>query len=287
MFERLERSFELLKASAAVLREDKELVLFPLISSFACLLVILAFALPALGVASLDSVQMYDHAGKTSPLWYVFGFCFYLVNYTVIFYFNTALVAAAMMRMEGKNPTLKDGLAVASSKIGTILAYAVISATVGMVLRAIQERVGVIGKIIVAFLGVGWALATYLVVPVLAAHDDVGPIEAIKESASLFKETWGENVIGQAGIGLAFGLIFFAIIFFSAVLVMMVAATKSMFLIVLTIVLVALLLGVTTLVKQALEGIYAAALYRWASTGEESPGFAGGTMKIAFAPKES
>jgi len=209
------------------------------------------------------------------------------VNYTVIFYFNTALVAAAMMRMDGKNPTLKDGLAVASSKIGTILAYAVISATVGMVLRAIQERVGIVGKFIVALLGMGWALATYLVVPVLAAHDDVGPLEAIKESATLFKDTWGENVIGQAGIGLAFGLIFMGMALVAVVLIGGVMATKSMFLIVLTIIVVALAFGVATLVKQALEGIYAAALYRWASTGEESPGFAGGTMKLAFAPKES
>jgi len=287
MFERLERSFELLKASAAVLRQDKELVLFPLISAFSLVLVMAAFALPAIGVASLDSVQMYDGTGKTSPLWYVFGFFFYLVNYTVIFYFNTALVAAAMMRMDGKNPTLKDGLAVASSKIGTILAYAVISATVGMVLRAIQERVGIVGKFIVALLGMGWALATYLVVPVLAAHDDVGPLEAIKESATLFKDTWGENVIGQAGIGLAFGLIFMGMALVAVVLIGGVMATKSMFLIVLTIIVVALAFGVATLVKQALEGIYAAALYRWASTGEESPGFAGGTMKLAFAPKES
>src|SRR5205085_3975127 len=134
-------------------------------------------------------------------------------------------------------------------------------------------RVGFVGKIIVAFLGAGWALATYMVVPVLAAHDDVGPLEAIKESATLLKDTWGENVIGQAGIGLVFGLIFFGVAIVTAGLIVLASATKSIFLIVLMIVIGALVFGVAALVKQALEGIYAAALYRWASTGAESPGF--------------
>src|SRR5690348_5826372 len=74
MFERLERSFELVKASATILRQDKELVLFPLISGASLVAVMLAFALPAFGLASLDSVQMYNEAGKSSPLWYIFGF---------------------------------------------------------------------------------------------------------------------------------------------------------------------------------------------------------------------
>jgi len=285
MFERLERSFELVKASANVLRQDKELVLFPLISGASLVAVMLAFALPAFGLASLDSVQMYNEAGKSSPLWYIFGFFFYLANYTVIFYFNTALVGAAMMRMDGGNPTLKDGLRIASSKIGTIFAYALISATVGMILRIIQERVGFIGKIIVAFLGMGWALATYLVVPVLAAHDDVGPIDAIKESATLFKDTWGENVIGQAGIGLAFGLIMMAMAVVSIGLVIMAAATKSVVLIALVVIVCVLAFAFAALVKQALEGIYAAALYRWASNEAETPGFPGETLRLAFAPK--
>src|SRR5437868_2899958 len=130
MFERLERSYELAKASAAVLRQDKELVLFPLFSAASLVAVMVAFILPAIGLNSLDSVHMYDQAGKTSPLWYIFGFFFYLANYLVIFYFNTALVAAAMIRMDGGTPTLKEGLRVANSKIGTIFVYALISATV-------------------------------------------------------------------------------------------------------------------------------------------------------------
>jgi hypothetical protein len=75
-----------------------------------------------------------------------------------------------------------------------------------MVLRMIQERRRLHRQIIVGMLGVGWSIATFLVVPVLVTRD-VGPVEAVRESATLLKRTWGENIIGQGGIGLVFGLI--------------------------------------------------------------------------------
>ena len=282
MFARFGRSWSLVKASASVLNQDKELLLFPLISTASLLLVMGCFALPVVGLAAVDGITRPD--GSTSPLAYALAFLFYVTQYFVIFFFNTALVGAALMRLDGGQPTFKDGLRIASSKFGTILGYAIIAATVGMILRAIQERVGIIGKIVVGIIGIGWSLATYLVVPVLAARD-VGPIEAVKESATLLKETWGENIIGQAGIGLAFGLILMLVLFAGIALVILSIATHSVAVIVMAIVIAVLALGVTVLIQSALAGIYAAALYRYATTGEASVGFTGETMKLAFAPK--
>lgn len=283
MFERFSRSWELVKASASVLQQDKELLLFPMISAAATLVVMAAFALPAMGMGALDAITGGEDAVVQTGV-YVVAFAFYVTQYFVIFFFNTALVGAALMRLDGKNPTVRDGLNIAMSKVLPILAYAAIAATVGIILRAIQERVGVVGKIIVAILGVGWTIATYMVVPVLAARD-VGPIEAIKESAGLLKKTWGENVIGQAGIGLAFGLIFFAVVACGILLIIMMAMTKSVFLIVSTVIVFVLALAVTALIQAALSGIYSAALYRYASEGKGSEVFPAETLKLAFAPK--
>ena len=283
MFQRLGRSWELVKASASVLRQDKELLWFPLMSTIALFLVILAFALPVIGLASLDSMSA-RHDGGTPPIVYAIAFLFYFVNYFVIFFFNTALVGAAMIRLDGGDPTFKDGMRIASSKIAVLVGYAFIAATVGMVLRLIQERVGIIGKIVVGLIGIGWSLATYLVVPVLA-DKQVGPVDAIKESANLFKETWGENVIGQAGIGLAFGFILFGVILCGAVLIIATALTGSVTLIATAVVITVLAAAITALVKAALEGIYAAALYRYASNKEGSVGFPAETLEAAFAPK--
>jgi hypothetical protein len=84
--------------------------------------------------------------------------------------------------------------------------YALIAATVGTLLRAIAERVGIIGRLIVGLVGVGWTVATALVVPILAA-ENVGPVEAIGRSVDLIKKSWGENIIGNAGIGIVFGAV--------------------------------------------------------------------------------
>ena len=283
MFDRLSRSWELVKASWSVLREDKELLVFPLISSAAMLVVVACFALPIIGLGGLDGLgRAVD--GNASVGQYAIAFLFYVVQYFVIFYFNAALVGAAMIRLDGGDPTVGDGLAVASSKLPSILGYALIAATVGMVLRAIQERVGFLGKIVVGILGTGWSIATYLVVPVLVTRD-IGPVEAVKESALLLKRTWGENVIGQAGIGFAFGLIQLGVMAGGIALIVFAALAHNLPLVIAAIFILVAAVLVTLLIHSALSGIYSAALYRYATTNEAIGGFGSDTLRLAFRPK--
>ena len=281
MFERLSRSWQLVKASASVLRQDTQLLLFPLVSFGALVLVVIAFAIPVFGLGLLEQVSR-DHVPASG---YVVAFLFYFVQYFVIFFFNAGLVGAAMMRLDGGAPTFRDGMRIATARIGVIAGYAAIAATVGVILRAIQERVGFIGRIIVGLLGVGWSIATYLVVPVLVVQD-VGPIDAVKQSALLLKKTWGENLIGQAGMATAFAFIFFAIIFGGIFVSLVAAMGHSVALFVTALVLTVLALGVAALVQAALAGIYEAALYRYATTGQAALGFDADTLQLAFAAKK-
>jgi len=259
----LSNSWTLVKASANVLKLDKELLVFPLLSGIATVLVTLTFIAP---MALAGGWEIFAGEGG-GYLAYVVGFLFYLVQYTVIFFFNTALVGAAMIRLEGGDPTVSDGMSIAMDRIGSILGYAAISATVGMVLRAISERVGFIGKIVVGLVGIGWTVATYLAVPVLVSKD-VGPIDAVKESAALFKRTWGEQMVASFGIGWAFFLM--GISWTIAFVLMLVAAAQlgagpALILPMVGIgVMGYVLLG---LVASAPQGIYTAALYRHASGG--------------------
>jgi hypothetical protein len=283
MFQRLSRSWSLVKASASVLAQDKELLVFPFFSSLALLVVMAGFALPIFGLQGFDQLAS-GPDGDPPPLAYAVAFLFYFCQYLVIFFFNTALVGAAMIRLAGGDPTVADGLRIATSRLAVIVGYAFIAATVGMILRVIQERVGFVGKIVVGLLGAGWNLATFLVVPVLATGT-MGPIEAIKESAGLLRQTWGENVIGQVGMGFAFGLIFLGVIGASAVVVIMAIASGSVAAIVVAALIAGLAIAITGLVQSALMGIYAAALYRYATEGEGTKGFDTGALKLAFAPK--
>jgi hypothetical protein len=279
MFDRLSRSWQLVKASGAVLLQDRKLLLFPLISGVATLLVVASFALPVFGVLVFDRYG--GHGPRISGMpFYLIGFLFYLVQYFVIFFFNSALVGAAMMHLDGRQPTLGDGLRLAGSKFGAILGYAFIAATVGLLLRMLQERVGFIGRLVVGLLGVGWNIATFLVVPVLVARD-VGPLDAVKESAATLKRTWGENVVGQAGLGLAFGLLQLAVVCAGVLLVAAAAMAGSVALVVLALTFAVL----SVLVHSALSGIYAAALYRFAVQGSSAQGFDAGALRQAFVAR--
>jgi hypothetical protein len=264
MFDRFARSWTLVKASAAVLRSDKELLLFPVLSAIATMLVVATFVVPAFALGVFTRGM--------GPAGMALGFLFYLCQYFVIFFFNAALVSAAMIRLDGGAPTLADGLRGAQARIVPILGYAAIAATVGLLLQALKNRRGnLLLRLVGSGLGVAWTLSTFLVVPVLV-QENVGPIDAIKQSMSLFKRTWGENAIGNVGIGLAFGLFFLLTVLVAGALVVA-GLQLSVPLGIAFGVIGVLALVVLAVVQSALSGIYAAALYRYATAGESPRGF--------------
>ncbi|MGH8077167.1 MAG: DUF6159 family protein [Lysobacter sp.] len=276
MFEKFSRSWELVKASAAVLRSDKELMLFPVISTIATLIVLATFAVPTFAWRVFES-----GFSVTGVVWV---FLFYFCQYSVIIFFNCALVGAAMIRLEGGDPTIKDGLEIARSRIMPILGYAAIAATVGVLLQSLRNRDNnFIVRMIGSGLGAMWTLATFLVVPVLVSQD-IGPIDALKRSIKLLKRTWGENAIGTVGLGLAFGLITFAMVAVGIVLAFLAAQLSIGLAIAVAVVFVigTLLLGVY---QAALSGVYSAALYRYATHGEAPAGFEGLQLQHAFGAK--
>jgi hypothetical protein len=283
MFERISRSWELVKASYAVLRADKELIVFPLVSTIATLIVIIIFAIPALLAGVFDNMADNGNPGVAG---YVITFLFYLVMYFVAIFANTALVGAAMIRLRGGDPTLEDGLRIAMDHVGQIFGYAIIAATVGMILRAIQERFGWAGQLVAWLGGMAWNLATYLVVPVLVV-DNVGPVEAIQRSAALLKKTWGEQIVGNFSIGLVFGLLTVAAaLLIGAPLIFLAVATGSVVVIVLAVIIVVMVIAAISLIGATLNGIYVAAVYRYAVEGEVNPDyFPPGLIQGAFRRK--
>src|SRR5690606_31841053 len=214
MFEKFSRSWEMVKASAEVLRSDRELMLFPVLSGLATLLVMATFALPVL------ALKLFANGWSVGGV--LLGFVFYFCTYSVIIFFNCALVGAAMIRLDGGDPTLSDGLQAARSRLGAIFGYAAIAATVGVLLQALKGRDNnFIVRLVGSGLGMAWTLATFLVVPVLVSRD-IGPIDALKQSITLLKRTWGENAVGQVGIGAAFGLLSFVAMLLSLGLILLV-----------------------------------------------------------------
>ena len=199
MFERLGTGWELAMRSWRVLKLDKELLFFPLLSGLACLVVLASFAIP---LWNSEHVRMVIDEGDVTdnPLAYVVLFAFYFVNYFVIAFFNSGLVACAVIRFKGGDPTVSDGLRAASSRLPQIAGWAFVCATVGLILRVIESRSERAGQIVAAIMGTAWSIATYFVVPVLVV-ERVGPIQATKRSLSILRKTWGEAIGASFGIG--------------------------------------------------------------------------------------
>ncbi len=280
---KLSNSWKMMKASATVLKLDPELLIFPLLSGVAVVLVtatfIVPFAVIGEGFGALENLD--EGVGY---LGYVVGFLYYLVLYSLIFFFNTALVGATMIRLDGGDPTVSDGLSIAFKKMGPILEYAAIAATVGMLLRALEERAGFIGRIVIGFLGLSWTLVTFLTVPVLVTKD-VSAFDAVKESATVFRRTWGEQVVANVGIGLATFVIFLLMGLVAVPLIILTSSISEALLIPLILSFAGGFL-LLILVSSALKGIYSAALYRYATTGDAGEHFSAEMMERAFRPKK-
>ncbi len=281
MFERIANSWELVKASVVVLRADKELLVFPILSSIALVLVSIGFVLPLIAAGAFEALL----SGGTSlgqVASFLVGFAYYFVQYFVILFANTALVGAALIRLRGGDPTVGDGLRIAVQRLPQLTGYALIAATVGVILRALARRRSALGRIAVSLIGLAWNLATFLVVPVLVA-EGVGPIQAIRRSVDLLRRTWGEQIAGNLSISLIFGLI--GIVTTVGVLAVVgllsVAFETPIFLLLLLLILVPvyLLLG---LVSSTLNGIFAAAVYRYAAEGDPGDLFQPELVQGAF-----
>jgi hypothetical protein len=280
---RFARSLDLAKASWAVVRADKELLLLPVLSVAALVLIIGSLAVPVAVIGGFTSATATGEPGAAQML---LALLFYVMTYFITLFFNTALVGAAMIRMDGGNPTLGDALCVARQRAGRILGYACIAATVGLLLRALEDRVGWVGQIVVKLIGVTWVLATFLVVPVLVTRD-VGPVEAVKQSADLLRRTWGENLIGNIGLGLVFGVAYFALAIVAVLAIVLVSQSGSALLIGSVVLLGVASFFVLSALHATMQGVYSAALYRYATAHEAPlPGFGPELLEHAFGPKQ-
>jgi len=262
---RISRGWEMTKTSLRVIKKDKELLIFPVLSGVFTLLIIGGF------IAGMFLSVGWDGMFEGTMTYAFIGVLVvaYALAYFVVVFFNAALIGCAMIRLEDGVPHLRDGFRIARENLGRIAAWALFAATVGLILRAIQERVGFLGKILVGIVGIAWALATFFVVPVLI-FEKVGPLSAMKRSSGLFKNVWGETLSGSIGLGLIFillGLIGLPIIIVGALLGGFTGAMVGF-------VIAAIYWVVLAIVASAANGVLVATLYRYATTGKVSRQFA-------------
>jgi hypothetical protein len=266
---RIGRSFQLVGQSYRILMQDKELMILPLISGVIIAGVVVSFAFGF----GLDASRLERHG----PDVYLPFFLMYVAMYAIGIFFQAAVVAGATERMRGGDPTVGSALAAAGRRAVPILMWAVVAGTVGMVIRAIHDRVGFVGRIIASLIGAAWSLATFFVVPVLVLEErSIG--ESFTRSVSVFKQTWGETVVGGTSLGVAAMCAWVTLVAIVGLLAYV--GTGMIALVVFGAGAVFLLIFFS-----ALEGVYVASLYRYATEGRASSGFDSNLLEQAFVPK--
>ena len=198
-FTRLSNGWTIALNSFAVLKENRQLIIFPILSGISMVLVIGSFVVVLFASSGWDAEAIRDQSTLVN---YAIVFLYYLVNYFIIVFFNTALIHCTHLYFNGEKPTISQGLRFSMSRIGAILSWAIFAATVGTILRLIQDKLGWLGKIITGLIGIVWSIATFFVVPIIA-YEKLGPIDAFTRSATLMKEKWGESL----GATFSFGIV--------------------------------------------------------------------------------
>ncbi|MBO6515718.1 MAG: hypothetical protein JJ975_04125 [Bacteroidia bacterium] len=221
VFSRIGKGWNMAFLSLKVIRRNKQLILFPIISGLALVAILASFV----GVAILNYGMELDLVIENSEtLDYVIAFLFYLVSYFIVVFFNIGLVHCTRVYLQGGEPSFSDGVRFAATRIPTILGWSVLAATVGLILKAIQENSGTVGQIISSIIGVVWSIVTFFVVPVLA-YEDLGPVEALKRSTGIMKNKWGESI----GASFSFGAVTFVGMLIIALPIGLIAGSVNVF----------------------------------------------------------
>lgn len=289
--ERFRRSWQLAQAALRVLAADKELLWFPVLSAIVSTIVVAIFGLLVFSVGVLvpgaaATVAQNSDGNVTTFGGIVVLFLFYLVTGFVVTFFTAGLVGAALIRLRGGDPTFGDGMRIALAHLGPIFVYAVVAATVGVVVALIRGRGNErsLGRSLLAgFTQAAWNLATFLAIPVMVSKP-ISALGALKESTLLLKRTWGEQIIGATGIGLVFAIptISLIVLGFGGAVFLFAneLAVAGLGLVVITVLLLALL----SVLQTALSGIYKAAVYLYAAEHQEAELFNPGLVRTAFNP---
>jgi len=273
------RSWEITKLSFQVISDDKELLLFPLLATIFSMLYLLTLLFP-----SIITVYLSGNDPVYGGLEFLLIFATYLGLAFIATFFNVCVVYTTKKRFEGGNATFMESIKFAVSKIYLIFMWALVSATVGLILRLIEraaEKAGrgaqILLRVITSALGFVWGLVTIFVIPVMV-YEGLGPFDSIKSSINVLKKTWGESLIRHFGLGLAqLGFLIIG----AAIFIPLFMLTFNFILVILAVLYVLIVI----LIFSVANTIFNTALYVYASTGKTPDHFTDEVMQGAFIRK--
>jgi hypothetical protein len=261
-----------------VLGQNTGLAVFPILSGLATVIVIVGFAVPVVAVSDSNGTD----PGSMVPAsgWVLIGVGYFVLSFVTIF-FNAALVFAADEALRGGRPTVSSGLRAAGGRVGVIVVWSLVSCTISLLLRLIEE-LGFVGRIIEGILGWAWSLITYLVLPIIVVER--APVRnTVRRSRQLLGRTWGQSLVATVGFGLLTTIAVLLTVVIPGIFAAVVGGVGGA---VLLAVAVVCCIGIA-LLAGAVSGIYRAVLYRYAVEGRIPDAFAGVDLASAFRSKRT
>jgi Family of unknown function (DUF6159) len=278
-FSRLKFGWRLGVTSLKVVARDKTLMLFPILSGGSSLVLIAAFVFgvgPEDISALLDEVANAETAADVPAAAYALAFMGYFGLFFITIYFNVALLGAARLSIEGKDTSFSDGVSIANNHLSQIIGWALLSGSIGLVLNILEANEK-IGQWVAALIGTAWTLISYFVIPVMIFENE-NPFAAVGRSTRIMRDTWGENIGAQFGLGLTM----FAAIFVTAVVCILLAVLIPGAALV-TIPLLIISVFVIGLMGTTAKSVLTVGLYKFAVEGDAPGAFNNEELKQAFS----
>jgi len=275
---RISRGWALTKQSWRVLKSDRSLVIFPMLSTICALIAVAVIWLPT---ASMSGVLAGDAIHEHDPVDYIAAAATAYVSTFIAVFFNVALAACAVRSLRGEDTTVGEGIRAALQRIGPILGWTLVAATVGLLLRLVQDRVPLAARIAVWIAGAAWAVATFFVIPVLALEGS-GPWRSIKRSVAVVKARWGEGATGTVAISAVTGIVVVLVMLGGAAVgfALFAAGLQPLGIAVIAVAVAAVI--VVSIISSALSEIFRVAVYQYAVTGATPGAFDDALLQNVF-----
>ena len=276
--ERISRGWALTTQSWVVLKKDRSLVIFPILSAVFATIAVIVIMVPAV----FADAMVQGGAGNQEGIIFAIGgaVAIYVSTFFAIF-FNVALAACAKRSLQGEDTKVGDGISAAMRQLGPILGWTLVAGTVGVILRVLENRLPLLGQIAVAIAGAAWSVATFFVVPVIAM-EGTGPFASLKRSVQVIKAKWGEGATGQVAISAATGLIVFALVFGGGGIAFALFAVKLNPVAIAVAAVTVIAVIVVAVISSALNSIFRVAVYQYAVTGQAPVAFDPQMVQAAF-----
>lgn len=284
--ERFQRSWDITKQTFQIMNHDREILLLPILSALCSLILFTIFIVPfVVGM-------IIGNTFGQEPLFLYGGiFIFYFATMFIATFFNAAVVHIAKTRMSGGDATLKDGLRTSLQHLKQLLGWAVLAATVGLILNILDSQarekggiIGIIGRIVVSLIGLAWAIVSVFVVPAIVLKG-VGPITALKHSALAVKKTWGESLIRYYGLGMVQGIFTIIGILFFLIPTVLLFLSSNLILAGIFLGIFVLYIALVAIIFSSANTIFNTALFIYADSGKVPSLYSKENVEHAFVKR--